>query len=246
MNAPATVSIVATFHREGLLAHRSLLSMQRCREAALAAGYQVQWVLTLDRADAETTRVVTEFAGLQAQDVVAAIDVGDLGLSRNHAVGLAGGEWIGICDGDDYLSRNWIAASLDALRPAPETSIAHPELIVHFDGEQALSRQLAQRDPDFDPAMMLMVNPWNSCSFALRRIYLDCPYLLSRPGETGFGFEDWHWNCETLARGLEHVIAAQTVHYVRLKRSGSLNRAHAAARALIHPTALFDPGAQQR
>lgn len=237
---PYHASIVATFHREGVLAHRSLLALCRCRDAARASGYVIQLVLSLDRADEETTRVVRSFAGLEDGDVLLQVNFGDLGLSRNNAIQASEGEWVGICDGDDYLSENWIVRSLELARSAGKNSIWHPDLIVLFDGWHALSRQIGQDDPEFDQNAMLVVNPWNSCSFAHRQTYAACPYQVARPGETGFGFEDWHWNCETLARGYKHCIADTTIHYVRRKNSGSLNQAHFSANALIHRTKLFE------
>lgn len=240
MAHPQHASIVVTFHREGVLGHKTLLALARCRRAAQARGHTVQFVLTLDRADEETRRIVREHPSLQAGDVIEDIDYGDLGLSRNHAVRAAGGDWIGICDGDDYLSENWIVRCLESAQTAGARTIWHPELIVLFDGWHAISRQYGQDDETFDRHAMLVVNPWNSCSFAHRDVYLAVPYELARPGETGFGFEDWHWNCETLAKGYHHAIAVRTLHYVRRKQSGSLNQAHARASALIHRTALFD------
>jgi hypothetical protein len=239
-NARYDASIVMTCHREGVLAHLSWLALRRCREFAEKSGYSIQFILSLDRADDETTRVVKSLPGLASSDSVVEVDYGDLGLSRNHAIGLADGEYVGICDGDDYLSANWIVRSLESARGAADRTIWHPELIVLFEGWHALSRQVAQDDPAFDRNAMLVMNPWNSCSFAHRTTYLGIPYLASRPGETGFGFEDWHWNCETLAQGFRHCIASETMHFVRRKDSGSLNLAHARNNALIHATKLFD------
>lgn len=240
MGHPYHASIIVTFHREGVLAHQSLLALDRCREAARALGHAVQFVLSLDRADAETTRVARSFPGLTDGDVIVEVDYGDLGLSRNNAVNVASGEWIGICDGDDYLSENWMVRCLESARAGDRRGIWHPDLIVLFDGWNALSQQIGQDDPEFDVDAMLVVNPWNSCSFAHRDVYIACPYLVSRPGETGFGFEDWHWNCETLALGYRHLIADKTIHFVRRKESGSLNQAHFSANALIHRSKLFD------
>jgi len=111
---------------------------------------------------------------------------------------------------------------------------------VTFEAETALWWQTSSDEATFDSACMLVTNPWNACSFASREVYLQTPYARARPGESGFGFEDWHWNCETLSKGNAHLVVPDTVHYVRKKSSGSLNNAHSSQDALIPPTSLFD------
>lgn len=238
--ASPDVSAIITFHREGLLAHKSLLSLGRCRAAAERSGLRVEIVATLDRADAETTRIVQAMRGPGQPDVLVPLEVGDLGLSRNAGIARAQGGHVLICDGDDYLSANFITRCMETLAASGEPAIAHPELVITFEAEHAIWWQTGSDAPGFDPACMLAMNPWNACCFAPREIFLQTPYTLARPGETGFGFEDWHWNSETLASGHPHLVAAGTVHYVRKKAAGSLNIAHATQRSLIPPTRLFD------
>ena len=234
------VSAVITFHREGLLAHKSLLSLGRCREAAARCGITLEIIATLDRADPETERVVVAFQGSGQPDQLLRLDVGDLGLSRNAAIASARGRRVLVCDGDDYLSADFVVRCHEMLEQAGDSAIVHPQLVITFEAEHAMWWQSGSDMPGFDPACMLAMNPWNACCFGARDIFLETPYALARPGETGFGFEDWHWNCETLAKGHPHLVAAGSVHYVRKKASGSLNVAHATRNALIPPTRLFD------
>lgn len=234
------VTAVITFHREGPLAHKSLLSLSRCRQAAERAGITVEVVATLDRADPETERVVRAYNTMEKLDRLLKLDVGDLGLARNSAIQASEGHRILICDGDDYLSENFIVRCMQSAREHGDKVILHAELIVFFGTWNALWWQTGVDDPAFEPASMLVCNPWNSCCFAKRSTFIETPYQLARPGETGFGFEDWHWNCETLALGHPHHIVPDTTHYVRRKTEGSLNMAHASHNAVIPPTLLFD------
>jgi glycosyltransferase involved in cell wall biosynthesis len=233
------VSVVITFHREGLLAHRSLLSLSRCRTAAEQAGIRVEVVAALDRPDMETERVVRGYDAPGKPDILLPLDVGDLGLARNNAIQAASGHWVLICDGDDYLSENFILRCTQVAAESGGEVILHAQLVVLFDESNAISWQTGDDDPAFDPACLLVCNPWNSCSFARRDLYAAIPYVLARPGESGFGYEDWHWNCETLSRGHPHRVAEGTVHYVRKKAQGSLNAAHERHYALIPRTRLF-------
>lgn len=240
ITSPPDITVIITFHHEGLLAHRSLLSLSRCRAATEREGAVVEVIATLDRADAETERVVRNYRLPGGPDVVLPLDVGDLGEARNHAIRKAAGRWILICDGDDYLSEHFLLRCLQRATTAGESVILHAELVILFEGWNAISWQYGDDDPDFDPACLLVCNPWNSCSFAARSVYSGVPYVRARSGESGFGFEDWHWNCETLAAGFRHHIAPGTVHYVRRKTRDSLNAAHAGQHALIPRTHLFD------
>lgn len=235
------VTAVITFHREELVAHKALLSLKRCLESARAKGIRVEVVASLDRSNQETARVVSSHLETGTIDQLLWLDHGDLGSCRNDAVQAASGDRVLICDGDDYLSADFIVRCMETASGQSADTIVHPELIVTFEDETNFWWQRGSDRVEFDPCCMLVMNPWNACSFASRDVYLRTPYVRARPGETGFGFEDWHWNCETLAAGCKHVVAPRTVHYVRKKRSGSLNNAHTHMNALIPPTRLFDP-----
>ena len=52
------ISAIATFHGEGLLAHKTMLGLERVRREAEAQGVSVELVAVLDCADRETKRVV--------------------------------------------------------------------------------------------------------------------------------------------------------------------------------------------
>ena len=70
MKTDPVVSAVITMHGEGILAHRTLLSIQRCREYAEARGLRTEFVITLDNATAETRRVITSHPALRDDDQV--------------------------------------------------------------------------------------------------------------------------------------------------------------------------------
>lgn len=233
------VSIALACCREGQLVQATLLSIERARAHCLDRGISSELIVTLDRADGETARIVREFPGLRDTDQVLEVDFGDLGMSRNAAVAQARGAYVAICDGDDLYAGNWFARCIEFDRHLAENIVLHPELVVLFDQCNVHSWQRDQSHPDFDMDCMLVINPWNSCCFARREIFDSHPYVTARPGETGFGYEDWHWNCETVAAGLVHRVVPGTVHLVRRKGSNSLNAEHARGDALIPPTALF-------
>ena len=145
------VTAIITFHREALLAHKSLLSLQRCRMAASSAGISLEVVATLDRADEETTRIVHSHLANGCVDRVLHLDCGDLGLSRNQAVLASSGARILICDGDDYLSADFLIRCHQRAEALPGSAILHPELIVTFEAETGLWWQRAARSTSSCP-----------------------------------------------------------------------------------------------
>ena len=240
MESPVDVSAVITFHGEGLLAHTTLHSIERCRRHAEAAGLSVEFVMTLDNADAETRRIVKDHPALRASDRVLEVNFRDLSSCRNHAIGQARGRYIGTFDGDDYFSANWISRCVELLRHEGDQHIFHPEIMVAFGAWNAYWWQVDQLDKYYKPAALLTTNYWNACAFAAKSVFEQCPYHVSRVGEAGFGFEDWHWNCETIAHGFVHRLARGTVRFERRKEGGSLNIAHQHAGAVIRPSAFFE------
>lgn len=232
-------SAVITFHGEGVLAHSTLHSIERCRRHAEAHGIGVEFVITLDNADAETRRVVMGHPALRDGDQVHEVGFRDLSSCRNFAISRANGAFIGTFDGDDYWTKNWILRCVESLRAEGADRIFHPEWMLAFGGWNAYWRQVDQLEEVYRPGALLSMNYWNACAFAAREVFETCPYEVSRVGEAGFGYEDWHWNCETIAHGYIHRVALGTARYERRKDEGSLNIAHQRAGAVIRPSRFF-------
>lgn len=236
----SSVSAVITFHGEGVLAHPTLHSIERCRKFAEERGIGVDFVITLDNADAETKRVVTEHPVLRSSDQVHEVSFRDLSSCRNFAIENARGDYVGTFDGDDYFSKNWIARCVELIDVEGEKNIYHPELMLAFGGWNAYWWQVDQLEEYYRPSALLSMNYWNACAFAARSVFEKCPYQVSRVGEAGFGFEDWHWNCETISVGYAHRLARGTARFERRKEGGSLNIAHQLAGAVIKPSRFFE------
>lgn len=233
------ITALVTLHREGCLAQPTLRSLDLCAGFARRAGFSTEILAVLDTADAETRRVAHSFAAAHAGVSLLEVEVRDLSLARNAGVQAARGELLATHDGDDLYSENWLAASAEEL-VRRERAILHPELTVVFGGHNYYFWQFDQTDAEhYRPHAMLRVNFWNASSFAARQTYIEQPYLVARVGE-GYGYEDWHWNCETIAAGFMHGVTPQTVRFERRKTAGSLNNAHTAAGALMRPSRFFD------
>lgn len=239
-NAVPLISAIVTFHAEGLVAHQTLLGLERLRRYADNHGITVELVAVLDTADAETTRVVSSSPVLRPYDQIISTEKSDPGLSRNFGIQAARGRFAGIFDGDDYYSENWLIAAMNIVETSAGDVVVHPEYQISFGSEHSLARSLDMDEQQGYPmANCLSVHPWTACSFALRDLYLKHPFHHANVRQTGFGYEDWHWNLEIISHGLRHLLAPATAHFYRRKLSSRLT-IDSTARAIIPATNFFN------
>ncbi|MEF2155275.1 glycosyltransferase family A protein [Luteimonas sp. FXH3W] len=233
------VSVVVTFHNEGVLAHTALTSICQSSLRAIAAGVRVEVILVLDRADSLTVSSVLNHPKMGGGEVLLHVSNGDLALSRHSGIDVARGEFICIVDGDDLISRDYVLRHFLESQKHGENVALHPEIVVSFGMYNAFSWQVDQGGEYFDKPSLLVVNPWISAVFARKTLFESIPQVEINTVKTGFGFEDWCWNCETIAAGIEHRLAWGTVYMYRRKFSGSMNENSRIAKAIVPPNSLF-------
>jgi glycosyltransferase involved in cell wall biosynthesis len=239
-NNKIDISAIVTFHAEALVAHRTLLGLERVRKYANQRNIVVEFVLVLDTADTETRRIVRSSPVLREIDQILEVTNADLGSSRNSGIAASKAEFIGIFDGDDYYSENWLFAALNTTKSKEGDVVVHPDYVVSFGAIHAVAQLLdMDRTPEYPLENLFSVHPWISSSFAKRQIYLEHPYLRADAQKTGFGFEDWHWNLEVLAGGVRHVSAPDTALFYRRKTSSMLVD-QLNTRAIIRPNRFFN------
>lgn len=217
------VSLLITFHNEGVLAHSTLNSMERCRRFAEEAGISTEYVLVFDSCDPYTKNIILNHPASTHNAQLIEVQHCDLGASRNSGIASAAGKAIAILDGDDYFSKNWIERAWHYMCELGPSVILHPEFVVSFGTHSAYCWQVDQKGEYFNKAALLTGNFWTSWTFADRNVYESCPYVTTRASETGFGYEDWHWNCETIASGFKHQLAWGAVGFYRRKKRSLVN-----------------------
>lgn len=237
-NDPVDVSLLITFHSEGVLAHATLNSVERCRKYAETAGITTEYVWVLDAVNDETREVLMTHPAAAGNVKIVEVANCDAGPSRNVGIQVARGTAVAILDGDDYFSTNWIERAWFFLKEYGDKAILHPEFVVNFGAHSAYCWQVDQAGQYYERDGLLVNNYWTSWTFAKRSLYLACPYSVSRPLQTGFGYEDWHWNCESIAAGYEHRLVWGTVGFYRRKKVSRVT-ADTALGAIILPTNLF-------
>ncbi|AWN45115.1 hypothetical protein DK419_01195 [Methylobacterium terrae] len=232
------VSAIAIFHNEKYYAIPALKSLREMVRYTRDAGINVEVIAVLDKADALTAQIVKS-----NDDYIHTIieaDCGDLGLSRNTAFSHSRGEYVTFFDGDDLWGEKWIVNSYNYLfNKDNERTIIHPEYLMYFDehdfdfsstssypnlnAKSFWFRHISSTHENFDPRNLLMNNVWSANSFANKNVYKKFPYR-AVDRLKGFGVEDWAWNLETTWNDMNHEIAPNTVHIIRVKQHGSLGR----------------------
>jgi len=239
MKRKKKIDVVITAHAEGILAHASLCAFEASR-IHVDEGAEIRFVLILDNASQETREVIARCPAVRSTDVIIEVEHGDLGLSRNAGITFSDADYLCTLDADDLIGKRYFSSHLEAAVRASSAVVLHPEMIVCFGKYNCFNWQFHQPDEYFDPHFMLTTNCWASPSFSDRSIYEHVPYAPCRTKETGFGYEDWHWNCETMASGYVHELAWGGVYFYRRKHSMSMNASVTALKAVIPPSRLFE------
>ena len=207
------VSAVLNAHDESVLAGPSMRSFEEAIAAARASGIRVESVIVLDRPDEATT---AQFADAESRGHrIIMSTAGDPGLARNAAVQDARGNFVAFLDADDLWSVNWLTDAFGSFEHSSRL-VAHPELSVFFGLQESFGFNSDSEKPNFDPGVLRVVNYWSALVFTRRQILLEFPYAATDFSE-GFGYEDWHWNCVTIAAGVSHRPVRGTAHFVRRK-----------------------------
>ncbi|MBQ3353511.1 glycosyltransferase [Candidatus Saccharibacteria bacterium] len=213
---PCDLSVIITAHSEGLLAHKTLLSVLRALKE-LKINYQI--IINIDRGDEITLDYFKRYQN-NPQFVISKTDFGDLGLSRNHALKKSNGKLIAFLDADDMVSRNWFKNAIEHIESTNHPVVVHPKAnyIFGFNISPTLCYFRDSKDLATDMLIMLGANRWISAAVAKREIFEETPYM---PTKNGFGHEDYFFNMQTLAKGIKHETAKDTVYFYR-RRPNSL------------------------
>jgi hypothetical protein len=236
------ITVVLTCHSEGTLVHRTLRALEKAKQYAEARGATVEILAVLDRPTAKTKEYFSSPDIPKRWDRVVISDCGDAGMARNFGVTQAAGDYIAIWDGDDIVCENWLGECFTFLKsvPHPENSVLHSQWLLTFGRYWAAWQQFSQDDPQCYISNYLTHNYWSALCFAHRSVFEKVPYVYADHTK-GFGFEDMHWNCETLALGYHHYAVPETTHFVRLKETNSRNLTHMQNRVVVMASRLFSP-----
>jgi glycosyltransferase involved in cell wall biosynthesis len=222
--------------------HATLRSLSRCIAYANHRGYSIEIVLVVDNADEATKRHIDEYApALLHGASIVRIDVayGDLGTSRNDGLISAHADIAGVLDADDIISENMLTACIETIRNQKQEVVVYPQYVLSFGAFSEFWQPVASNSPAFDSAFVVEYNPYPAQCFARISVWRKYPYLVM-PAGGGFGPEDWQWNLDTIAGGIQHIPAPQTAFFYRRKpREDSLAAQHATHGSVLDKTKLL-------
>ncbi|MFC5082692.1 glycosyltransferase [Microvirga arabica] len=232
-------SIILNIHREVVYLRRTLLSLDEAVRFAQAKGLRLELVAVLDQSDDATRHVLSSFdlgsySGVQFIDV----DHGSLGLSRNAGIEQARGEYIFTADADDLVSYNYFHDIYATARRLGPKALYFPEYVLIF-GESAFISRYFGLDR-VGPMTFVDRQPYISRVCSHRSAFRSIPYKDVRLSR-GYAYEDWHFNAEAVAAGLNIHTVDDTILFYRQRPGSLLKSADALSIRQIPPTRLFEP-----
>lgn len=227
------ISAIITAHREGAMLGLSLNSFMEAIREAENGGLTVEKLIVLDRAN-DATRAMLPQSG-KSDFIIREVDYGDQGAARNLAVEVCSGEYIAFLDGDDLWSYNWLTKAHQVCL-TDSSMIAHPEFNWFFDNSNRILIKADQDGCAYDEEFLRFGNFWDAMCMAPREAYTRYPFC-ARAVSSGYAYEDWYWNCETVEAGYRHRVVPDTVHFKR-RRQMSQTLEAASNNVSVRPNAL--------
>ena len=124
------LSVIITAHDEGLLLHKTLLSLKRAVSHLKPIEYEI--ILHIDNGTPSLDDYI-ERGVSPLKMTVYKNKFGDLGSSRNYCTNRANGDYIFFIDADDLISDNFIETSIQLLKDSSEDVLVHPEACLSFE-----------------------------------------------------------------------------------------------------------------
>ena len=231
------LSVVVTAHGEGLLAHKTMMSIFVGLKKLSDSGYSYEILVHIDKGDDITKKYFSRYS---KNDNIRIFEnsFGDLGMSRNFAAKKARGKYVAFIDADDLYSDNYFIEAVKVLEKSNEKIVVHAEAILSFGIGRGniLSFEKDSGDGNSDALQLVGANKWGSEVVARKETFLECPY---RKTENGYGYEDYMLNIDLLSRDVAHKVAKGTVRFYR-RTDSSLLSAETSKNTILPYLDLFE------
>lgn len=238
-NKELDLSIVITAHSEGILIHKTLLSVERAIKE-LSNNHVTEIILHLDNPSNSTL----EYIKANKENILKSVKIftnhfGDLSASRNFSINKASGKYVATIDADDLMSKNWLKYSIDILKKDQKNdSVAHSEFTIEFGDSDVIIEKYKSIDRDHDTLLSVWSNRWNSVILAPRKLLLENPYP---PNSAGYGYEDWWLNNTLLSKNIKQILIPETAIFVRRQNDIGEWKRQATSRSVLRANDLLSP-----
>lgn len=218
------LSVIITAHHEGVIAHKTILSLSRALKPFDDDHIPYEIVVHIDNGDKAT---LDYFASYEKDPRYRILknSFGNPAESRNFAVRSAAGTYAALIDGDDLVSPNWLIDGYRSLKRHEKPVIMRPNYQIQFGGREPQDNIWLLEDSfskEEDALIMSHWNRWPNALIAPTQTLQNIPF---KPTVSGFGYEDWLFNCDTRAANIPNlVIPGSTLFYRR--RDNSVSSEH--------------------
>lgn len=232
------LSIIITAHNEGLLAHKTMLSVLEAVKPLEEKKITYEIIVSMDNPDEATGRYYERYENNNKFRIVK-VSYGHVAESRNNAVKIAAGKYIALLDGDDLISPNFYVESYKMAQKQDGLFVLRPNIQLQFGmDEKHLGLWVMGQsfDKEKDALIAVQFNRWANVLVAPREIFNSVQYT---PPTKGYGYEDYHFNAELLYMGVPQIIVPETTFFYRRKANGKQYE-HINGNTLLRYTKLFD------
>lgn len=213
------ISVIITAHREGILSGATIQSAKIACQNCEVKGIKTEVIVVLDRANRVTKDIFLE--SLPGDTKFITTDYGDPGLARNSGINEAEGQFSTFLDADDLWSENWLVTAHEAAKDERGT-IWHSHCNLVFGNERNIWWHIDSDGAFFDDNYLRWANYWDAMSFAATDIYRSTQFR-GNDFVLGVGHEDWHWNVETIRKGIPHKPVQNTIHFKRRRKESQMS-----------------------
>jgi glycosyltransferase involved in cell wall biosynthesis len=245
-----TLSIIITFHKEGVLAYKSLNNLIKVinySNQIKSSWDSIELVAILDNPDENTKNIVKSFQ--HKIDLIEFVDYKEPSSSRNHGTKIASGNFILFVDGDDFFSiislhaiyknmynhysnnaQSILHDNIDYTKHIavfPATYIEFPKIYVHkfVDSNNFIKQN------------MMFHHLYVARICCLRNIILKYPVSKN---DHAYGFEDWDLNNRLLSLGVNFKIAHGFDVYYRKKIKHSVFAHHMDEKCIVRFSPIYE------
>lgn len=220
MKKDVFLTVGITAHAEGVIAHKTIMSVFAALSELDTKKYPYEIVIHIDNGDEATENYFRRWEGDKRFRIIRS-HFGDLGMSRNCIAENARGKYVAFLDADDMLSSNFYVNAIKRMEESEETIMVHPNVQLNFGAGTLLEYTVRSDSFDkFEDAIISAgINRWCSSIMGKKETFLQYPYMKT---ENGYGYEDYNLNTNTVGHGIKHMVAPETVMFYRQKAEGSL------------------------